>query len=451
MPMNTSQKSNPYFTLHQKTQQPAAKAAESAEREPQHPLDDERKLLEVLDHLSHQQDDLAIKDFYPSEASASPNEALQPTVWFEPDEADLPPDSTADWAAPGAEPLGVSEQEMMEILQRFSQQADALEATAPEASSFAGSEVEPTSQVEWFSSSTQEHTSAASAPNFAESSTDDLEVSEQDVMGALHHLSDQAEDLTIDELYCLEDALGQEALEGNSACEEGGASEKPVSSSGSLFSGNLLARLGLTSLAVTGGGVGVWLTSSMLSPSADDPKQERLRVSHSELNSKESPGITATIAAPALDSLAPKFNTSVIKPPKAVSKASAPEASPLEPVTVSTASQVVDSNQVTAKPEMTPAPHIAVSSIVQERLLTAEDLQGLSDWDLTLLRNEIYARHGRHFLEPELQQYFESQSWYQPRHVPGRFPISHLSHIEIRNAVFIRDYQNAHAKFYQWE
>jgi hypothetical protein len=41
-------------------------------------------------------------------------------------------------------------------------------------------------------------------------------------------------------------------------------------------------------------------------------------------------------------------------------------------------------------------------------------LHGLSLNELRLLRNEIYARHGRQFQAPWLSQYFFSQPWYQP-------------------------------------
>ena len=41
-------------------------------------------------------------------------------------------------------------------------------------------------------------------------------------------------------------------------------------------------------------------------------------------------------------------------------------------------------------------------------------LAGLSIHELRLLRNEVYARHGRLFKAEWLQQYFYSQPWYTP-------------------------------------
>ncbi len=48
------------------------------------------------------------------------------------------------------------------------------------------------------------------------------------------------------------------------------------------------------------------------------------------------------------------------------------------------------------------------------RYLTQEDLSPLSDMELLLARNEIYARRGFIFNEDALQAYFASKSWYQP-------------------------------------
>jgi YARHG domain len=49
-----------------------------------------------------------------------------------------------------------------------------------------------------------------------------------------------------------------------------------------------------------------------------------------------------------------------------------------------------------------------------DKLISPQMLHGLSLNELRLLRNEIYARHGRQFQAPWLSQYFFSQPWYQP-------------------------------------
>jgi hypothetical protein len=52
--------------------------------------------------------------------------------------------------------------------------------------------------------------------------------------------------------------------------------------------------------------------------------------------------------------------------------------------------------------------------LFENRLISAQMLHGLSLYELRLLRNEVYARHGRSFQAPWLAQYFFSQPWYQP-------------------------------------
>ena len=72
-----------------------------------------------------------------------------------------------------------------------------------------------------------------------------------------------------------------------------------------------------------------------------------------------------------------------------------------------------------------------------KRLLTEEDLEGLSPEQLRLARNEIFARHGRIFGSSDLQEYFESKSWYKGIADSDEFQDSLLSEIESKNVDFI--------------
>ena len=53
--------------------------------------------------------------------------------------------------------------------------------------------------------------------------------------------------------------------------------------------------------------------------------------------------------------------------------------------------------------------------LFENKLISETMLRGLSLHELRLLRNEIYARHGRIFKTLWLQQYFGGQSWYDPK------------------------------------
>lgn len=77
-------------------------------------------------------------------------------------------------------------------------------------------------------------------------------------------------------------------------------------------------------------------------------------------------------------------------------------------------------------------------------LYSTSELEGLSDWELSIARNEIYARHGRTFQNEDLQGYFEAQDWYTPLYDPEEFDAEvELSSTEIANAETIRALENA--------
>ncbi len=74
------------------------------------------------------------------------------------------------------------------------------------------------------------------------------------------------------------------------------------------------------------------------------------------------------------------------------------------------------------------------------RLLTKSDISGMSKDDLSLARNEIYARHGRRFQTAEYQRYFESRPWYKENpNYNYADDNSNLNEIEIKNVQFIID------------
>ena len=90
---------------------------------------------------------------------------------------------------------------------------------------------------------------------------------------------------------------------------------------------------------------------------------------------------------------------------------------------------------------------------VRERLAT-EPLQDgvLGDMfieDLRVLRNEIYARHGRIFKDPELQKYFLAQPWYRPN---PDFKDDQLNETEAANLAKIKQAEeSASSKFSEAE
>jgi len=77
--------------------------------------------------------------------------------------------------------------------------------------------------------------------------------------------------------------------------------------------------------------------------------------------------------------------------------------------------------------------------LFENKLLSARMLNGLSLHELRLLRNEVYARHGRIFRTGWLQNHFGSQSWYEPLE---DFKDEQLSGPDKQNVELIVAYEN---------
>ena len=77
------------------------------------------------------------------------------------------------------------------------------------------------------------------------------------------------------------------------------------------------------------------------------------------------------------------------------------------------------------------------------RYLDEAEISALSVQELCYARNEIYARHGRRFVSPELQNYFNQKSWYWGTVDPSAFSESVLNDCEAVNAAALLDMENA--------
>ena len=84
------------------------------------------------------------------------------------------------------------------------------------------------------------------------------------------------------------------------------------------------------------------------------------------------------------------------------------------------------------------------------RLLTGRDLQSLSETELCIARNEIYARKGYLFADPELREYFYSRSWYQPTVAAAEFDFNSLTETESKNLELIQTYENMAENDVSW-
>lgn len=90
----------------------------------------------------------------------------------------------------------------------------------------------------------------------------------------------------------------------------------------------------------------------------------------------------------------------------------------------STTTTTVDASQRQVEPQPEPEPEYNDYYILPDSssyYYSYGELSGMSSYDLYLARNEIFARHGRMFNNADLQEYFNSQAWYEPIYSPSQF------------------------------
>lgn len=91
-----------------------------------------------------------------------------------------------------------------------------------------------------------------------------------------------------------------------------------------------------------------------------------------------------------------------------------------------------------------PRPYTTIQSTpgiypeASNRLLQYADIKGLNNWDLKVMRNEIFARHGYIFKTAEMIDYFSQQSWYEPIYDNVD---ELLTVVERKNISFIKKYE----------
>ena len=74
--------------------------------------------------------------------------------------------------------------------------------------------------------------------------------------------------------------------------------------------------------------------------------------------------------------------------------------------------------------------------------LTNEDFMGLSQEELRIARNEIYAAYGRIFTSQDLIDYFNSKPWYQGTTPADQFDDSVLTQVQKDNIEMIQLYED---------
>lgn len=120
------------------------------------------------------------------------------------------------------------------------------------------------------------------------------------------------------------------------------------------------------------------------------------------------------------------------EPPRQTVEQTEPmETQPIETEPEQTTEETTKATEETAEPSAPPAVYILPTS--DSAYLTQADFAHLSDWELILARNEIFARHGRTFQDADIQAYFDGCDWYEGTVVPEDFDTSVLNDMELAN------------------
>ena len=81
------------------------------------------------------------------------------------------------------------------------------------------------------------------------------------------------------------------------------------------------------------------------------------------------------------------------------------------------------------------------------RAYTVDEIRAmnLTEWDLEIARNEIYARHGRGFNDSTIQSYFDRQDWYERKYSPEEFDAMSgvMSETELANVAAISEVEDS--------
>ncbi|MFN6563211.1 MAG: protein kinase domain-containing protein [Nostoc sp. ChiSLP01] len=101
-------------------------------------------------------------------------------------------------------------------------------------------------------------------------------------------------------------------------------------------------------------------------------------------------------------------------------------------------------------PLITPDDNTTVNTYfwLSQRRVTDADLDGKSGFELDIMRNSIFASHGRRFDTPALQDYFNNQPWYRPIYSSKEFSPKLLTRLEQQNVDYISRYQDRYGLRY---
>ena len=110
---------------------------------------------------------------------------------------------------------------------------------------------------------------------------------------------------------------------------------------------------------------------------------------------------------------------------------------------VQSASELIGSSKI-INPDYMGDPGSYLCSWSDTEYMTEDQLQLLDYYGARLVKNEIFARHGRRFNSEDLQEYFNEKTWYYGQISPDEFNESVLNDYEKENIKVIDSYMEKH-------
>ena len=97
-----------------------------------------------------------------------------------------------------------------------------------------------------------------------------------------------------------------------------------------------------------------------------------------------------------------------------------------------------------------PQPDYSYYGMDSAGAINASDLANMTQTDLYIMRNEVFALRGRKFDDPFLRAVFSFTNWYSPTYEPEEFP-DVLSSVEKANVSTIQSVEEEKGYWGDWE
>ena len=124
------------------------------------------------------------------------------------------------------------------------------------------------------------------------------------------------------------------------------------------------------------------------------------------------------------------------------------QAAPEQPAETPQAAETAPAPEPAPEPEPAPSMGTYVLPDSATRDYSREELESLSNWELYLARNELYARHGRQFRNQDLRDWFGAQPWYAGTIAPDDFDEGILNAHEVHNRDLIKEIETERGSSY---